>query len=235
MQRSQGHGAFEWLFERAGTSSWLDEIERSLFGFEDWLNRARFPHFRGAEFQNKSTDGAVFFFFLHEVVCVSCSSWGTCWTSASTPSVSLRRWRWSSPKCWWRSSATRYQRWSRASLTRSTSTRSDSFNRLGQDAVRTGIEAVRKPTRDSAPGGPEQSACTPSPRVRQRPSSRTGTLAGDNNEKEESDCDPHPCKSGSELWKGRKAARSTCDKCDNKARSPPPLPHSQCRPPPQRS
>lgn len=53
------------------------------------------------------------------------SWWDTCWTSASTRSASLRPWRWNSLRCWWRSSATRYQRWSRASLTSCTFTRSD--------------------------------------------------------------------------------------------------------------
>lgn len=67
---------------------------------------------------------------------MSFSWWGTCWTSVSTRSVSPRLLRWSSLKCWWRSSVTRYQRWSQASLTRSTSTRSDSLNNWDWSEIR---------------------------------------------------------------------------------------------------
>lgn len=41
-----------------------------------------------------------------------CSWWVTCWNFASIPSESPRPWRWSSRRCWWRSSATSCQRWS---------------------------------------------------------------------------------------------------------------------------
>lgn len=63
------------------------------------------------------------------------SSLGTCWTSVSTPFVSRRPLKWNSLKCWWKLSVTRYQRWSQASLTQSTSTRSDFATQIGRKST----------------------------------------------------------------------------------------------------
>lgn len=53
------------------------------------------------------------------------SSWGACWTFVFTLSVNRRPLKSSSPRCWWKSSATRYQRWSRALHTPSTFIKND--------------------------------------------------------------------------------------------------------------
>lgn len=56
---------------------------------------------------------------------VCCSWWATCWNFASIPSGSPRPWKWSSQRCWWRSSATSCRRWSPGTLRPFTFTGSD--------------------------------------------------------------------------------------------------------------
>ena len=64
---------------------------------------------------------------MSQPLCLSvcCSWWATCWNFASIPSGSPRPWKWSSQRCWWRSSATSCRRWSPGTLRPFTFTGSD--------------------------------------------------------------------------------------------------------------
>lgn len=157
------------------------------------------------------------------------SWWGTCWTSVSTPFVSPRPWRWNSPKCWWRSSVTRYQRWSQASLTRSTSTRSDSLHRWDRSGIKNSKKRSEKSSgkRRNVLGRPVLLARTVSlsmpassywmERFRKKKEKKR-KFGGEG-------FDPAVTMSGLELrivWEAeRDTPRRTCDKCDKASRSTP--------------
>lgn len=150
------------------------------------------------------------------------SSWsGTCWTSVSTPSASPRRWRWSSRKCWWKSSVTRYQRWSRASLTQSTSTRSDWFKTKVGRNMKDGFQGTDNVQEKAWPVGLH--AVT---RFVLDWDWKIKRLGDPREKKTEEEGLGRAVIRRSELWialEQRDSLTSTCDKCDKEV---PPVPRS---------